>query len=166
MNALTQAASRIARVLALLGAIAVVVMMLHICLDVVLRNLFRYSFSSTNAMVARYYKVPLAFLPLAYIELRDEMVSVELIDSFLPPWLRQLSDALVAAIACGIYGTLAWATWGSMVSNWRRGTMIELGDIEFLTYPSYIFPTLGFALATGACLVKAADRARHIGRSA
>ena len=128
MNALTQAASRIARVLALLGAIAVVVMMLHICLDVVLRNLFRYSFSSTNAMVARYYMVPLAFLPLAYIELRDEMVSVELIDSFLPPWLRQLSDALVAAIACGIYGTLAWATWGSMVSNWRRGTMIELGD--------------------------------------
>ncbi|WP_292292848.1 TRAP transporter small permease [Marivita sp.] len=163
MDTIVKAASVVARVLALLGAIAVVVMMLHICLDVVLRNLFRYSFSSTNAMVARYYMVPLAFLPLAYIELRDEMVSVELIDGFLPRWLRQASDALVALIACGIYGTLTWATWGSMVSNWSRGTMIELGEIAFLTYPSYVFPTVGFALATAACLIKAADRARQIG---
>ena len=166
MDTIVKAASLVARVLALLGAIAIIVMMLHICLDVVLRNLFRYSFSSTNAMVARYYMVPLAFLPLAYIELRDEMVSVELIDTFLPRWLRQVSDACVALIACGIYGTLTWATWGSMVSNWNRGTMIELGELEFITYPSYIFPTLGFALATAACLVKAADRARQIGAPA
>ena len=62
-----------------------------------------------------------------------------------------------------IYGVLAWATWGSMVSNWQRGTMIELGQIEFLTYPSYLFPTAGFTLATLACAVKAADHMRRIG---
>ena len=45
MDTIVKAASLVARVLALLGAIAIVVMMLHICLDVVLRNLFRYSFS-------------------------------------------------------------------------------------------------------------------------
>jgi TRAP-type C4-dicarboxylate transport system permease small subunit len=164
MDMLVTAASRVARLLALVGAAAVVAMMLHICLDVVLRNLFRYSFSSTNAMVARYYMVPLAFLPLAYIELKDQMVSVELIDGLLPRPLREASDALVAAIASGIYGTLTWATWGAMVSNWNRGTLIELGEVRFITYPSYIFPTLGFALATAACLVKTVDRTRRIGR--
>lgn len=164
MVALTKAASAISRLLALIGAVAVVVMMLHICLDVVLRNIFRISFTSTNAMVARYYMVPLAFLPLAFIELRDQMVSVELIDGLIPHKLLQISDVLVAAISAGIYGTLAWATWGSFVSNWNRGTLIKLGDAEFLTYPSYLFPTLGFALATAACLVKTADKARMIGR--
>ncbi|MBF9030614.1 TRAP transporter small permease subunit [Rhodobacterales bacterium HKCCE3408] len=166
MNAIVRAASAIARILALIGAAAVVVMMLHICLDVVLRNLFRFSFSVTNAMVARYYMVPLAFLPLAWIELRNEMVSVELVDTIMPEWLRQASDALVATVAAVIYAALTWATWGSMVSNWQRGTMIELGETPFHTYPSYIFPTVGFALAALACAVKAADRARQIGKPA
>lgn len=166
MDTLVRAASLVARALALVGAAAVVAMMLHICLDVALRNLFRFSFSATNAMVARYYMVPLAFLPLGYIELRDGMVSVELIDGVLPERLRQVSDVAVAGISCAIYAALAWATWGSMVSNWTRGTLIELGETAFPTWPSYVFPTVGFALAAAACLVKAADKARRIGRPA
>lgn len=160
MQGLTRIATAIARVLALLGAIAVVVMMLHICLDVVLRNLFRVSFSVTNAMVARYYMVPLAFLPLAWIELRDEMVSVELADAVMPDWLRALSDISVAGIGAVIYGALTYATFGSMISHWRRGTLIELGEIPFHTYPSYLFPTLGFALAAFVCIVKTLEKLR------
>jgi len=163
MDAVVSFSSRVTRILALIGAAAVVVMMLHICLDVVLRNIFRFSFSVTNAMVARYYMVPLAFLPLAFIEFRDEMVSVEFIDPILPDWLRRLSDVLVAGVATVIYGALAYATYGSMVSNWRRGTMIELGEVPFHTYPSYVFPSVGFTLAALVCLVKTADRTRRLG---
>lgn len=166
MEKLVQAASQVARILALIGAIAVVVMMLHICLDVLLRNLFRVSFSVTNAMVARYYMVPLAFLPLGFLELKNEMVSVELIDGFMPGWMTRLSDTLVAGVATVIYAALTYATFGSMVKNWSRGTMIELGEVPFHTYPSYVFPTLGFALAALACLVKTLDRASRIGKPA
>ena len=163
MDAVVTIASRLTRLLALIGAIAIVVMMLHICLDVAMRNLFRESINVTNAMVARYYMVPLAFLPLAFIEMRGQMVSVELIDPFLPKWLLGLSDVIVYAVATVIYGALTYATYGSMVSNWNRGTMIELGTIPFHTYPSYIFPTVGFALAALVCLVKVLDSARRIG---
>ena len=117
MTAITRAASRLARLLALVGAAAVVAMMLHICLDVALRNLFRISLDATNATVARYYMVPLAFLPLAWIELQDEMVSVELLDGMMPGWALRVSDALVALFGTVVCGVLAWATWGSFVSN-------------------------------------------------
>ena len=129
-------------------------------------DLFRISLDATNATVARYYMVPLAFLPLAWIELQDEMVSVELLDGIMPGWMLRASDALVALIGAGIYGVLAWATWGSLVSNWRRGTLIKLGEDTFLTYPSYVFPTVGFALACAACAVKAAERAARVARPA
>ncbi|GGL53339.1 TRAP transporter small permease [Wenxinia marina] len=170
MDLAVRVTSHISRILALIGAIAVVVMMVHICVDVVSRNLFRVSFDITNATVARYYMVPLAFLPLAWIELRGEMISVELVDGFLSPGVRWVSDLIVAAVTTVIYAALTYATWGSMMSNWRRGTMIELGQTPYATWPSYIFPTVGFALATLAVAVRLADTMRrgagHKGRTA
>ncbi len=160
MDAIAHAASGINCVLALLGAAAIVVTMPNVCLDVALRNFFRSSFTSANAMVARYCMTRLAFLPPAHIELQEEMVAVELIDGFLSDQLLQAPDVVVAVIGCAIYGVPAWATRGSLLSNWRRGTMIELGETGFLTYPSHAFPTAGLALATAARALKALGRAR------
>ncbi len=162
MITLVTTASKISRLLAILGAVAVLAMMGHICLDVVLRNLFSISFDVTNAMVARYYMVPLAFLPLGWIELRGEMVSVELVDGALPPALLRGSDVVVALIAAGIYGVLTWATWGNAMSNYTRGTFLLLGETRFYTWPSYGVPVLGFALAGVACLIRGIDRALGI----
>ncbi|MBF9034387.1 TRAP transporter small permease subunit [Rhodobacterales bacterium HKCCE2091] len=159
MAFLEKAASLTARLLALLGATAVVLMMLHICLDVVMRNMFDISFSVTNAMVARYYMVPLAFLPLGWIELRGEMVSVEVVDWLLPDAAIRISDVAVCLVGAAIYAGLTYATWGAAVSNWNRGTMLELGTTPFHVYPSYIFPVVGFALAALACLARAITRA-------
>lgn len=156
---LVKAASIISRLLAILGAVAVLVMMCHICLDVVMRNLFSISFDVTNAMVARYYMVPLAFLPLGWIELRNDMVSVELVDGALPPSLLRGSDVLVAVSAAMIYAVLTWATWGSATSNFSRGTFLLLGETRFYTWPSYWLPVAGFALACAACVIRGIDRA-------
>lgn len=156
---LVKVASLVSRLLAILGAVAVLVMMCHICLDVMMRNLFNISFDVTHAMVARYYMVPLAFLPLGWIELRDEMVSVELIDAALPTAVLRATDVIVALVAAAIYGVLTWATWDSAMSNLTRGTFLLLGETRFYTWPSYWVPMAGFALAGTACLIRAMDRA-------
>lgn len=154
MSHLFRAASLCGRLLAYAGAAGVVLMMLHICADIVARNLFSANLASTAEMVSRYYMVALAFLPIAWVELRGEMISVELIDGFLRPWMLRVLNVGVAIICTVIYAALTWATWGSMVNALRMRSYIELGSFEFVTWPSYLLPTTGFALAALACFVR------------
>jgi TRAP-type C4-dicarboxylate transport system permease small subunit len=154
MSNLFRAASLCGRLLAYVGAAGVVMMMLHICADIVARNLFSTNLASTAEMVSRYYMVALAFMPIAWVELRGEMISVELIDGFLRPRMLRAIHIAVALVCAVIYAALTWATWGSMVNAIRMRSYIELGSFEFLTWPSFLLPTGGFALAALACLVR------------
>ncbi|SFP40162.1 TRAP transporter small permease [Tranquillimonas alkanivorans] len=157
MTALSALATSISRALAFVGAAAVVVMMLHICADVVVRNLFNVSMNVTVDLVSRYYMTAIAFLPLGYLELRDEMVSVELLDAAFPRPLMRVSDTLVALIVSGLYVVLAWSTWPTAFSNLRSGTFVELVNIQLPVWHSYFIPPVGFTLAALATLIKAAD---------
>jgi TRAP-type C4-dicarboxylate transport system permease small subunit len=141
--------------MSLVAAAAVLAMMLHICLDVLLRNLFRFSMNATPEVVARYYMVAIAFLPLGWLHLRDEMISVELLDSFLPGMARRVQTVLVALVGAGIYGTLLWVTGRKALSEMHTGAMVEIGTSKLVVWHSYFLPPIGFALATLACLLVA-----------
>jgi len=157
MNAIFNFASRAVRVLALIAAIGTVAMMLHICIDVVLRNLFRVSLDTAPEIVARYYMVVVAFLPLAWLERRDGMVSVELLEWVLPPRLRQISDILVALMSVAAYSVLAWTTMKSAMGHYKVGTYVEFVDFKMPVWHSYFLPPAGFILAALICLVKAVE---------
>jgi|TARA_R110000737_G_scaffold19703_1_gene37994 TRAP-type C4-dicarboxylate transport system permease small subunit len=161
MSRLVRIAMTISRGLALIGATGVLVMMLHICADVIARNLFRVSISVTAELVSRYYMVLTAFLPLAWLELRRDMVSVELIDFALPPILLRISDVLVCLISAGVYSVLAYTTWGAAFSNYRSGTFVELVSFKLPVWHSFFLPPIGFTLAALACLIMAFDFARN-----
>lgn len=157
MNALFAFTSRAVRVLALIAAIGTVAMMLHICLDVFLRNVFRISLDTAPEIVARYYMVIVAFLPLAWLERRDGMVSVELLEWVLSPRLRQISDILVAALSTSAYTVLAWTTYGSAKRHFDVGTFVEFVDFKLPVWHSYYLPPIGFFLAAIICLVKTVE---------
>jgi TRAP-type C4-dicarboxylate transport system permease small subunit len=129
--------------------------MLHICLDVALRNLFRISMNSAPEIVARYYMVAIAFLPLGWLHLRDEMIAVEILDGFLPPAVRRFQTLVIALIGAGLYGTLTWLTLRKALSEARTGTFVEIGTEKLAIWHSHVLPPLGFALATLACLLVA-----------
>jgi TRAP-type C4-dicarboxylate transport system permease small subunit len=151
-------------VLALLGSIGTVAMMLHICLDVMLRNVFRVSLDVTPDVVARYYMVVVAFLPLAWLETQNGMISVELFERALGPRARRASDVLVALFSALVYAVLAWATLRSALGHFRVGTFVEFTDYRMPVWHSYFLPPLGFALAASACLLKAVEYAVRPGR--
>lgn len=151
MIVLTRWAVGLCRLLSLISAAAVVLMMLHVCLDVVLLNLFRISMNSTPEIVARYYMVALAFLPLCWLTLRDQMISVELLEFAMPPRVRRLSDFLVAVSGVALYALLAYATWGKALREARTGTFVELVRYQMPVWHSYFIVPVGFALAALAC---------------
>ena len=147
MGKLIALARRIARIMAYIGAIAVVAMMLHITLDVALRNLFRISMNTVPEIVARYYMTALAFLPLGWLELRRQMISVELIDFALSDRMRRFSDAAVMVVAAAVYSFLAWTNWDKAVSETRVGTLVEIATYKMPVWHSFYFAPVGFTLA-------------------
>ena len=135
----------------MLGGVAVVLMMLHICLDVALLNLFRISMHSAPDIVARYYMVAVAFLPLGWLTLRGQMISVELLDFVLPDWMRRLMDAVIALMGAVIYGLVTYTTWLKALREMRSGSYIELVSFQMPIWHSHFLVPLGFGMATLAC---------------
>lgn len=155
MTSLIVFVQQVARIMGYIGALAVVAMMLHISLDVFLRNVFRYSMDTVPEIVARYYMTAVAFLPLGWLEFRRQMISVEVIEFALTPRLRRLSDASVMAIAALVYGYLAYTNWGKAMKETRVGTLVEIATYKMPVWHSFYFAPLGFSLAALVALLMA-----------
>ena len=133
--------------LAVIGALAILALMAHVMTDVILRNTVNRPVPATYEIVTNYYMVALAFIPLAWVEKSGGMVSVEVIEPFLGPRVLWLSDLLVAVISTVIYAALAWVTAQAALRSFSAGTFVMAQNIPIPTWPAFLLPPLGFALA-------------------
>jgi TRAP-type C4-dicarboxylate transport system permease small subunit len=155
MQALESAADRIARALALVGSVGVLALLVHVTADVITRNLFQQPIPATNEIASRYYMVLIAFLPLAWVERGQAMVSVELLDLAMSMRMRRLSDIAVAVLATAIYLAIAWVTFEAALSYWRSGSFVDVLGRRLPVWPSYFLPPAGFLLAAFVTLLRA-----------
>jgi len=94
----------------LLAALAIALMMLHITLDVVLRNFFNTPLPGTIALVSHYYMALVAFMPLAFAEQKNAHIAVEVLTERLPAAVqRHLATALLP-LSAAVFALLAWRT--------------------------------------------------------
>lgn len=148
MRLLSRVQDGLLTLLALIGALAIITLMLHVVTDVVLRNTANTPVPATYEIVTHYYMIALAFIPLAWVERGGGMVQVEVIEPFLGPRTLVWSDRLVALISTVIYGALAWVTWQTALKNLETGTFVMAQNTAVPTWPAYFLLPLGFALAT------------------
>lgn len=132
--------------LALIGALAILALMIHVISDVALRNLVNQPVPATYEIVTNYYMVALAFIPLAWIEKSGGMVSVEVIEVILGPRGVWVSDKIVAVISTVIYLMLAWVTFEASLKTYAAGTFVMAQNVPIPTWPAYFLPPLGFLL--------------------
>lgn len=147
------------RVLALLGSLGVVALMLHVCADVLLRALLGTPIPATVEIASRYYMVLISFLPLAWVQQRDGMVSIGVLDNVLPPAALRWSDVTVSLVVATAYGLLAWITFKTALKSYAVGIFVIVLNEPFIVWPSYFLPPLGFALAAIVCLARAREQA-------
>jgi len=140
--------------LAVIGAVATTMLMLHVVADVAMRNLFNRPIPATYEIAVNYYMVAMAFVPLAWLEKSGGMVQVEVINGAMSPLMMRISDMLVAVFSALIYATLAWVTWRTAVRNTGIGTFVLTNQIRVPTWPAYWLPPLGFGLAAVACALR------------
>ncbi len=161
MTALFTFATRSVRILALIGSIGTVAMMFHICFDVVLRDFFRISLVTTPEVVARYYMVVVAFLPLAWLEKRNGMISVELLEWALGGAHDRSPTSSSRSSRRSSTASLPGPRRGARCSHFEVGTFVEFTDYKMPVWHSYFLPPLGFVLAALVCLLKAVEFTVH-----
>lgn len=157
MSRLIGLVDRLSRMLAFVGAIGVVLMMVHVCADIIARLITGASLPATVEIVSYYYMVLVAFLPLAWVERREDMITVELIEFMMTKRMIRVSDGIVAALGAAIYAVMTYATWLTALRNHATGTFVEALETKIVTWPGYFLPPAGFALASLIMIVRLAE---------
>lgn len=146
LSALQRVLSLLVTVSTLVGAVALGAMMLHIVVDVFLKNLFLSPIPLTTKFVANYYIVSVAFFPLALAGKLDRHISVELLFHRLSaPW-RRVCGVFAFIFSSTICAGVSWHLWTEAMKRAASGTFVVEQSISFPIWPSYFFLPVGFGL--------------------
>ncbi len=161
---LERAATAVDRALLAVGCLFLAAMMLHITADVLLRATLNASIIGTLETVSYYHMVLAVFLPLAYVERRNENIRVDLFAQMLPRRGQLALYVLACLIGLGFFGAL---TYQSALDAWRSTLREEtiMSNFLFYIWPSRWALPLGFGgavLAVLANLLRALARGRAL----
>ncbi|WP_083194916.1 TRAP transporter small permease [Pararhodobacter sp. CCB-MM2] len=147
MKALHRLVSRLADALFALSLIAGVLMMAHVTLDVASRTLFNHPLPGTGEITASYYMIAVAFLPLAWVTLRDEHVTADIFVSALPRAARFVIGVLTDLLIIAYVSAFVWQTWLSAMSRTSRGEVWEILGGFLPVWPMrWVLPVAGAAM--------------------
>lgn len=147
MSGLDTLSRYIANAVGVLGALGVIVMTLHITGDVLARLLFGSPLAGTNEIVSRYYMIAVAFLPLAWVEHRKGMISVEMFDEVLPRKVLAISNLIVALFSISALLLIAWASLHEALDAYRKDAFVMAIGTRIPVWPTYFLIPLGCLLA-------------------
>lgn len=135
--------ARLANLLMWCGGVALFAMMLHICADVVSRQLLGRPVAGTLEFVTYVYMLSVVFLPLAITQEERAHVLVEIFMQRLSPRAIQRVDILVNAF-CALYvGFLTWFSTVEAIRSTRRNEIITLYSFDMPLWPTRWLLTIG-----------------------
>lgn len=132
--------------LAVIAALALGLMMLHVTADVIGKYFFNSPIPGTSEVVASYYMVAVVFLPLAWVEVSEGSITVELLYDLFPSVAKTCLLFVATSLSAVFYGVLAWLSWAPAVHAWQIGEMVE-GTWRVVIWPTKFILPLGLALA-------------------
>lgn len=141
-------------VVVFVGAISVILMMLHITLDVFLRPFHSFSIPATLTMVTKYYMIALTLLPLAWVEKNQSMIVVEVFSTIYQGSLLRFNRFCVNGASVFLYGILAKATWEQAVDQFQAGTYVASLNIPIPIWPAFYILPISFSLAALVCFIR------------
>lgn len=143
------------RVLLIFGTVAILMMALHVTADVVGRLAASRPIYGTTEIVSFYYMVAVVCLPLAYIELRDEHITVDVFYLHMPMWLKRTVFVFACLVTAGFFALFAYQSWHDSLRAMATRDMV-MGNAMIEIWPSRFFMPIGFGLLVVAALLRAA----------
>lgn len=115
---------------------ALVVMLGHVVVDVVLRELFHVPMSGTLEIVSYWYMVALVFLAIPAAQARGEHIQVELFTASVSPRTRTVIDIFVLIFSAALLVLFTWVTIGEALRQTGAGTVVEAGTGTIPVWPT------------------------------
>ncbi|WP_043532189.1 TRAP transporter small permease [Litchfieldella xinjiangensis] len=127
-----------------LASLFLVLMALHVSLDVALRYVFGTTFVGTLEVVSFYYMVAVVFLPLAYVELQQEHISVDVLVGRFPAPVQLAFYLFACSLGLLYFGMLCYQGY---LDALRATTRLEtaMANFQFYLWPSRWALPVGFA---------------------
>lgn len=136
-----------------IGGAAIVVMMLHICADVVLKYTIGVPVPATLEMVSYYYMSAAIFLPFAALERDGSLVFVEILYDHFGARTRTLFHVLGLSLSVVYCVFLAYAAWSPALRAFSVGSYAgTLTQVSI--WPTRFLPVVGFGLLAAMMLAK------------
>lgn len=133
----------LAILLAALGGGTVLLMLLQTVADVAMANLAGQPIPGNLEIISLYHMVALVFLPLAFVEMRHEHISVDLVVRLLP---RAAQRAILVGsylVSAAFFAVLFYQTLLDALASWRLGE-ITMGAIYVTIWPAKFALPIGF----------------------
>lgn len=143
----------LASALAYVAGLSLVLMMIHVTLDVALKYFFKLPIPGTAEVVAAYYMIGTVFLPLAYIEVHNRPIVVELFYDRLPSFLHPALDVLATLLSIVFYAFLTWQSTKIALTALDNREYID-GVWKVVVWPSRFLIPLGLMAACAALLLR------------
>lgn len=139
-------ARMIERASTLIGALALILMMLQIAVDVLLRNFTGSAIPATADLVSKYYMVAVAFVPLALADLHRRHIEATIFTDRLRGAPRRLVELFGVSLSLVAFALVGWGATQEALKNTARGSYVDAGLIQVPTWPGYWILPLGFGL--------------------
>tara|TARA_B100000686_G_C16787668_1_gene976352 strand:- start:147 stop:653 length:507 start_codon:yes stop_codon:yes gene_type:complete len=127
--------------LALIGGVAILLLMLQVVADVIGREFFSFPLEGTLEIVSFYYMVAVTFLPLAYVCHNEGHISVELFTKGLSRRKNHRLEAVLLLVSFVFSIWFASETWTRALESFAEGEMWETSDDMISIWPSrFVLP--------------------------
>ncbi|MFD1510915.1 TRAP transporter small permease [Lacimonas salitolerans] len=138
--------SFLAKSSSLIGAICVILMMLHVTADVVGRYVFNVPLPGTIVMVANYYMIIVVFIALGVAEEKNSHISVEFVTDLMPPRVQTGFSVFSGILTVGVISVVMIGGWTEAVKKTNIGATMEQGSQRIEIWQAYWLVPLGAAL--------------------
>jgi len=153
MQFLVNFADRISQVLMAIAIALAAVMMLHVTLDVILSQFIAEPMPMTVDLVSFYYMVGLVFLPLAFVETKNEHIDVDLIHAVLPGGGQKALDLIALTLSMVYFALLTYQSGIDALEKYELGEY-TMGIVNVTIWPGRFFLPIGCGTLTLVLLLK------------
>ena len=140
-------------VLAWIGGVALVAMMLTTVSDVLVRLLLGGGIDNTIQMTSFWFLGGVIFLPLAYVEVRDRNISIEVLSQLLPQRTQQVLMSTFLLFGSLIFFLMAYQSSILALEKYALREFVT-GAVTFYIWPGRFLMPLGTALFAIVLLTK------------
>jgi TRAP-type C4-dicarboxylate transport system permease small subunit len=133
-------------------------MALHIIVDVVGRYAFGAPLPGTVEIVARFYMIALVFLPLPFVQKRDEHFVSTVFTDFLPLRARVRLEGVTSICMALVAALLAWAAIASAQHATINHEQVQAAEFVLYTWPTRWLVPIGLCLMSAYAVLNGVRR--------